>query len=84
MLTVALAAMLAGAPEDIQRIEQCWLVAHRMESDGISQPSIEAWVTRCIGEAVLRHAGKCNTRKWSAEHEQRQAVSGHAKVSAQR
>lgn len=34
------------------RIERCWATARRMRADGISEPTIEAYATKCIGHVL--------------------------------
>jgi hypothetical protein len=48
--------LLTGSPSaDVnKKIEQCWARAHQMQEEGISQSTVESYVTKCIGETMRR------------------------------
>lgn len=65
MGTALLIAWLVGAPAASERVAQCWDIARRMEADGISRESVEAWATKCLGAALRPPVPECR-REWGA------------------
>jgi sugar diacid utilization regulator len=56
------ASMLLTAlnrPMESEKIQACWATVHRMENEGISRDTIEAYLTRCLGAALLE---RCRPR----------------------